>query len=152
LKKKIEQYQKNEKSSFTNIEKLVKECDRLKHKNESLENLIQSYEKDLKERDNRLVNQNVKIAKLENQLEQVKEKSVSQLAKMIEKSNKKEELYLKLKLDTEKKITHLLKLLELRQENIDNELSAAFNLDLDERKIHFENKKLKEVLVEVKSN
>ncbi len=152
MKKKIEQYQKNEKSSFTNIEKLVKECDRLKHKNESLENLIQSYEKDLKERDNRLVNQNVKIAKLENQLEQVKEKSVSQLAKMIEKSNKKEELYLKLKLDTEKKITHLLKLLELRQENIDNELSAAFNLDLDERKIHFENKKLKEVLVEVKSN
>lgn len=75
----------NEALAFKSLEKLTKQFNKSKTEKEFYEDLAKQTESELKQKEQKIAEQNLTISRLEDQLEEYKEKASTKLAKTMEK-------------------------------------------------------------------
>ncbi|CAF0754662.1 unnamed protein product [Brachionus calyciflorus] len=138
----------NEKKMLGKIEIMEKEIDKLKFDKKIIENLYQISQVNCKEKDKRIEELISKSSKLEENFHEYKEKASEKLANILEKLKKKESEITNLKIENEKKINKILKSMGKKEHLVLNHLNAKEN---GTHETSLETKKLKEVLLELKS-
>ena len=77
-------------------------------------------EAELKEKDRLILEESVKLSKMEDKLADLKEKSAEKLARIMERLQKKDAEIVLVKMNNEKKLAEVLKQLERKQDEIND--------------------------------
>ncbi len=85
LQKKLELAELKEKTAYACLETITNEAEKIKIEKETYLNIAKSNETQAQNMESKLIEENIKISKLEDKLAQFKEKAASKLANMIQK-------------------------------------------------------------------
>jgi phosphatidate phosphatase PAH1 len=105
------------------VEKIIRDVEKLKVEKEHFQDLAKTAEVDAKKGEKKLVEENLKISRLEDKLEEYKDKIANKLVKTVQKLHQKDAEFASIKLENEKQIQKLLELLKKKQNQINELLS-----------------------------
>ncbi|CAF0754557.1 unnamed protein product [Brachionus calyciflorus] len=120
LEKRLELSQIQEQNLLEEIQKLTQDIEQLKKDKETYENMFKTSQIEVKKYENKQLEENVKLGKIEGKFDDYKQKTLEKINYLSEKLKQKDSEFLLIKLENDKKITDLLNLLHKKQDQIDD--------------------------------
>jgi len=145
-----------EKTAYACLEKINKEAEKMKIEKETYLNMAKVNENETNKIGSKLVEENIKNSRLEDKLNQFKDKAASKLANMIQKMHQKDAELVLTKLQSEKKLSEVMHVVNAKQDQIKGFIEEKRKIETEIENAwemtSSDNRKLKEILLDIKKN